>query len=176
MADFEPAFTNTMKWEDPQGTGEVTHDPTLTNPAAVARFGINSAANQDAAADGFYSMGFDEALEYAANLYRNTYWTKVCGSQLNNQSVANKYFDLAVNEGPVEATKLVQRALSLVLSLPMVCDGICGPQTIAAINSCGSAQLLTALRQQAAAFYEALVVAHPQDQPDLKGWETRANS
>jgi lysozyme family protein len=170
MADFQPAFENTMKWEDPTGQGKVTHDPTLANPAAVARFGINSAANPDAAADGFYAMPLDQALEYAANLYRNTYWAKVCGSQIQDQSVANKFFDLAVNSGWVQATKIVQQALGMPV------DGVCGPQTIGAVNTSDPAQLLRAVREQALKFYQDLAASHPQDQADLKGWEARADS
>ena len=176
MADFQPAFENSMKWEDPKGEGEVTHDPTLANRAAVARFGINSAANPDAAADGFYSMPLDQALEYAANLYRNTYWAKVCGSQITDQGVANKFFDLAVNAGWSRATKLVQQALNSILAGPYVVDGACGPQTVSGINSCDPAGLLREIKAQAVKFYQDLAEAHPQDQKDLEGWETRVNA
>jgi lysozyme family protein len=156
MANFESAFTATLRHEDSQLLGVVTKDPTAKNPAAVARFGVNSGAHPNAVSDGFYTMDRDKALQYAADLYKYEYFTAIGGYQINDQSIANKYFDLAVNSGIREATEIVQRACNALfgsLEIGLSVDGCCGQKTIDAINKFSPADLMLNIKLQGAKFY-----------------------
>lgn len=157
MSDYGTAFSYMMKNEDPALSGVITMDPTHDCPEAYARFGINSAAHPEAMAEGFYQMPVDKALEYAASLYKYRYWVPIGGYQIIVQDIANKFFDLAVNSGPVEATKLVQRAVNVLLgnlTLGLAVDGHCGDKTISAINAARPEELLPAIKGYAVQFYQ----------------------
>lgn len=152
MAQYEPAFDFMMLAEDATRSGGVTSDPSAAFPSAVARLGINSGAHPEAVAASFYTMPLAQALEYAVHLYRVNYWEPILGPQILDQDVANKVFDLSVNEGAVEITKIVQRAVnSLNPSLDV--DGRMGAITVAAINATPRAELLAAIKDYAIQFY-----------------------
>lgn len=163
MAFYEPAFNLTMSHEDAALSGKISDEPN----GGKARLGINSIANPDAVAAGFYTMPVDEALSWAANFYKYRYWVPIQGYSIQNQDVANKIFDLAVNLGIEQAIKLTQRAVGTQI------DGILGQTTLAAINA---QECLSALKDKAKDFYIGLVAARPSDQKYLQGWLARAAS
>lgn len=160
MADFDTAFNYMMDNEDRQRSGVVTSDPTADDPKAIARFGINSAAHPEAVAEGFYNLPSAQALLWAEGLYKCYYWLPIKGYKIICQDIANKYFDLGVNEGCAEATKIIQRASNQVLKLyvsgylPVTVDGICGPETLTALNQANPEELLPAIKAFATQFYK----------------------
>lgn len=179
MASFTPAFEATMKHEDPKLSGIVTKDPSRAHPDAIARFGINSGAWPEAVTAGFYTMPVSAALEWAATFYKYKFFSPIGGYQITDQPVTNKFFDLAVNEGISEATKIVQRAINKTGSLELFflnVDGKPGMRTIDAINRCMPGRLLAEIKAYAVDFYNDLVRADAALKPDLEGWITRANS
>src|SRR6266446_1138571 len=111
MASFELALTHLMRDEDPTLSGMVVAEP----GTGKARFGVNSIANPQAVTDAFYEMPCAEALEYASILYRHRYFEPSGCTQLSDQDVVNLFFDLMVNQGIKEATKLAQRACNRVI-------------------------------------------------------------
>lgn len=179
MALFEPALTATLKHEDPQLSGIITKDPSRDHPDAVARFGINSGAWPKALTEGFYTMDRDAALIWASNFYKYNFFSPIGGYQITDQSIANKYFDMAVNQGIPQATKIVQRAVNNLLTplqIGLAVDGKAGQHTINGINMSMPSALLGAIREQAKDFYVELVAANSKLRPDLDGWLKRAES
>jgi lysozyme family protein len=99
--------------------------------------------------------------------YRQNFWIY---DEIEDQAIANKLFDLAVNVGKVHSNKIVQKCVQVDP------DGFLGPQTILAINATCSGSLLPAIKTEAAEYYKDIVKSHPQDAIFLKGWLARLNS
>jgi lysozyme family protein len=176
VADLLQSFSYTMKFEDAQLSGIITKDPTKSDPNAVARFGINSAANPQAVRDGFYEMSTEAALQYSQDVFKYDYFSPCCGYQITDQNVANKFIDLAFNEGRTQATKILQRAINYVIAGPVAIDGQIGQHTLDAIKACDPVELLAAIKDKARDFYVALASANPEMKNDLADWLVRVQA
>src|SRR6185312_15984467 len=167
MADYSQAFEYLMDDEDRSRSGVIVCDPEPAAPAARARFGLNSYWHPDLMEAGFFAYNpdatpkipNDEALQMAATEYRKGEWTGIRGDSITSQDVAYKFLSLAVNLGEVEATKILQRAVNRVVfplpgELGIRVDGICGEQTISAINQAAPADLLSMIKSYACQFYK----------------------
>ena len=73
--------------------------------------------------------------DVVAPIYKNNYWDRVVGNELP-VGVDYCVFDAAVNLGPSQAIKLIQRALNVVD------DGILGEKTLAASHQRDAAELI----------------------------------
>lgn len=164
MSDFDKAFNYMMDNEDAGRTGVITSDPTHDDPNALARFGINSAAHPELIPGGYFDASkvpSPAALLTAEDTYKYCYFVPIGGYSIVCQDIANKFFDLAVNSGTEEATKIVQRACNQVLHkvaigyMPLTIDGVCGAQTREAINACAPEELLPVIKAYASDFYRA---------------------
>jgi len=111
-------------------------------------------------------------LDQAKAIYKRDYWIY---SRIQDQDVATKVFDLAVNLGPPAAHRLLQTAL-LALGETVAVDGVFGPQTLAAANRVDPERLLREIRAQAAVYYAQTVLITPSEQKFLLGWMRRAVS
>ena len=152
MADFDTAIAIVLKNEGLDGS--VQPDPSLADPEAVARFGINSGANKMPA--GFFegSMPNDQALALAKQVYRNNYWYVVQGDRIADQVLANHLMDMAVNSGTGAAVMILQCVL-FDGGADLVLDGGMGPATLAAANAAGAA-LARDYRKARAGYYASL--------------------
>ena len=99
-----------------------------------------------------------------SQFYQQHFWRF---ETLDDQQVANKLFDFAVNVGMFHCAKIAQQICQVT------CDGRIGPKTIAAINSQDAQQFISAFRAQAEKYHEEIVVSHPEDAQFLKGWLRR---
>lgn len=179
MGDFRQACDFVLHNEDPEMTGKVVPDPTSDDPKAVARFGVNSARHPEAVREGFFEMKTAAALQYAEDVFKYDYFNRIGGYQIVNQSIANKFADLAFNEGPEEATKIVQRAVNILLlagERPLDVDGKTGPHTMVLINGLVPAQLLSAVKMEATAFYKLIASRDPAKEKYLAGWLRRVEA
>jgi lysozyme family protein len=173
MADVKLCFAYTLHFEDATLEGKVVPDPSKKDAAAVSRFGINSASHPEAVRDGFYEMSRDAALQYAEDVFKFDYFN-LCGAyNIEDQDIADKFCDLAFNEGTHEASKLVQQALGFT---GKQVDGLAGARTIAAINAADSALLMASIKNQAKAFYLALAATDAVFRPNLEAVLTRVES
>jgi lysozyme family protein len=117
-------------------------------------------------------------------IYYADYWRF---DGINNQRVATKLFDMAVNMGLSAAVRLVQKAVVMAhkqgtLAKPhpqqgksVDIDGQFGPLTALAINSSDPAELLKLLCDMSADRYRAIADNRPASQKFLKGWLKRAS-
>jgi lysozyme family protein len=108
----------------------------------------------------------DMEQHHAEDLFYERFWKPMQLDQVEDQEVATKWFDMAVNMGPAQATKLVQRAVGVDD------DGKVGPVTLSAVNCAGNC--LRGMQEQQLKFYEHLIDIKPRLQVFQRGWTRRA--
>lgn len=107
--------------------------------------------------------------EETAKLYRQFFWDATHGDYFTDQAVATKLFDMAVNMGPKQAIKLMQKAATVDD------DGALGPQTFKALEGAVVPVLLQNVERHLADFYNGIVAYRPRSAKFLEGWLVRAN-
>jgi hypothetical protein len=112
--------------------------------------------------------------EQAIEIYREHWWERYGFERLQDQRLATKFFDLAVNLGPQRATRLLQQAL-VRCGAQLTVDGLLGERTIAAANEAPTECVLYHLRALAAEHYRTLAAKDPKYLPYLEGWLKRAS-
>ncbi len=181
---FERALDATLEHE---GFDQFVNDP--ADPGGATKWGVSlrflkSLGDQDG--DGLHDGDYDgdgdvdaddvKALTRgdAALLYKARFWDKILCGSMDHEIVAAKIFDLAVNMGPRQAGRILQRALR-ACGVDVVEDGVIGPKTVKAVNSVTTPHVLrAAIRSEAAGFYRALVAKRPGLSRFIKGWLRRA--
>lgn len=115
----------------------------------------------------------------AADLYYSTWWRRGFYWRLQPPIVGWKAFDIAVNTGPRRAGLILQQSL-VAIGLGVTVDGAVGPQTFQAVAGENARDqghaLLSAMRDQQAAFYRGLAAAKPELGIFLTGWLNRASA
>jgi len=116
--NFDAAFDLLLKHEG----GFSDH---ATDSGGKTRFGITEAVAREV---GYRGDMRELPLDLAKRIYKDKYWDTVKAEQL---PAAARYsvFDAAVNSGPSQSAKWLQRALGVKD------DGVIGPQTLAAANA-----------------------------------------
>jgi lysozyme family protein len=109
--NFDAAFDKLLKHEG----GYSDH---AADPGGKTRYGITEAV---ARAAGYQGDMRDLPLDLAKQIYKDKYWVDALPSD-----VRYVVFDAAVNSGPAQAAKWLQRACGVID------DGVIGPQTIQA--------------------------------------------
>lgn len=97
--------------------------------------------------------------------YQSWYWSPSGCDQLPS-GVDYCLFDFAVNSGPHEAIKLLQRAVNVSD------DGFIGPKTLAAVKAASAYQVIDALCDERLAFMQKL----PNWTHDSRGWTRRVTT
>lgn len=193
---FEKAMDTVLLHE---GFGKYTDDP--VDPGGPTRWGISlkflqklGDTDNDGWRDGDLNHDGDVDTKdirsmtrgQAEKIYRVQFWDRYGYGRLHSARVGGKIFDFAVNMGPYNAHKVLQYACR-ACEHEVVVDGIIGPKTIAAANSCAPplprpdrrAQvepLLAACRTAGAGHYLILVARCPVFVKYIKGWLNRAYS
>ena len=162
MASFDVCLDWLLDNEDSQRTYQSNPDP-----GGFAIAGVNSAVFPEDYADIAALPSVARPVAVAA-FYRREFWNQWY-AQLTSDEVAKRVFDAAVNMGPGTACKLVQEAAGAVP------DEAWGPDTVAAINKCNPANLVTAFQQDRISHYQRIVAANPADAKYLPAWTARAS-
>lgn len=137
----------------------------ITDSGGKTRFGISQKAYPDLDIE-HLSRGAAEAL------YLRDYWLPVRAEELE-PGLGLLLFDAAVNAGPGQAVKLLQRVLSVED------DGRVGPVTLAAargyleLGRAGSAELRARYSEIRLRSYEELARTKPVYHQYLYGWRMR---
>lgn len=116
--NFDVAFDTLLKHEG----GYSDH---AADPGGKTRFGITEAVAREV---GYRGDMRELPLDLAKRIYKDRYWDTVKAEQLP-PAVRYVVFDAAVNSGPGQAAKWLQRALGVAD------DGVIGPKTLAAANA-----------------------------------------
>ena len=151
MADFEFAIKKILNAE-----GGYTNNP--ADPGGETKFGISKRSYPHI---DIKSLTVAQAKE----IYKNDFWLANKYDQIANDFIAEQALDLAVNIGPANANKILQKAYNFLancaneLALLSV-DGTIGKNSIAAINSFVSygenAIYLVVIERLAAEYYNRL--------------------
>ena len=117
MTTFDAAFERLIGHEG----GYVDHPD---DPGGATRYGVTE---QVARAHGYTGHMRDFPLDFAKQIYRKTYWDAV---RADDCPAALRFdlFDAAVNSGPAQAVKWIQRAVGVAD------DGKIGPKTLLALK------------------------------------------
>ena len=123
--NFDAAFDKLLKHEG----GYSDH---AADPGGKTRYGITEAVAREA---GYQGDMRDLPLDLAKQIYKQKYWVESLPPD-----VRYVVFDAAVNSGPAQAAKWLQRACGVID------DGVIGPQTIQAARAEGVKSKILAQR------------------------------
>lgn len=158
MADFLPAVTLTLLHE-----GGYVNDP--LDRGGETNFGISKRSYPSV---DIKSLTRDQAIA----IYQRDYWRY---GQIQDQSVANKLFDMAVLTSPKRAVQLFQSSICACGHIFPI-DGLWGPRTIAAANAIPPPELLSTFIQEMLTYFQKLLLQTPSDARFFHGWCDRAES
>lgn len=179
VSDFETAIAWVLPHE-----GGLTDN--AADPGGITNFGISlHFAVQQYSID--HNMLFDVdgngcidgndirnlTKEEAEQIYRTYWWDKYGYGRVDNQDIASKILDMAINMGSSQAHKIVQRACDAEGG-PCDVDGVFGPGTVGCVNRLANGDLLNAIRDAQKQFYLDLIQEHPKLAEFEHGWLNRA--
>jgi len=104
----------------------------------------------------------------ARAIYFESYWQPLRCSEIDNQLVAEIFFDAAAQYGPGTSIRMMQKTLGNV-----AVDSIMGSQTLSAINAAPQKALFLAFKEARADKYRAIVANNPSQAGFLQGWLNR---
>lgn len=105
-----------------------------------------------------------------AKFYKDNYWNKMRGDEINSQLIANEIFIFGVNAG----MKLAIAAAQMVLGV--TADGKFGEQTLMDINSCDVKEFDKKYDTLELTHYNRLITKNPKLKIYANGWRNRAES
>jgi lysozyme family protein len=158
MADFKTAVQKTLVHE-----GGYVNNP--HDKGGPTKYGITQADMPGVDISGITP---DQAIEY----YREHYW-KPLYSQINDQLIAEKLFDLGVLFGTKVAVKILQ--ITVAKDMSIVSDGEFGPTTLSDLNQEGP-DLLSRYKTAFIQHCINIVNNNPVDGEFVHGWINRINS
>lgn len=106
--------------------------------------------------------------EQAKKIYKEYFWDWLKLGGINDQRVANKIFDIAVNMGPDRPVKMAQKVVG---RQP---NGRCHQSTIDAINAMDAEEFLKGFIGELEDRYVLIVEKAPVNRKFLAGWLARA--
>lgn len=109
-----------------------------------------------------------ELQEAIADFYRVTFWDKMKGDEIFDQSVANSIFDFGVNAGIGTSASLAQMVIGAKT------DGVIGPKSIAELNAFNAEHFLAAFTVAKIARYVSIVKKRSASRKYFYGWVLRA--
>lgn len=170
MANFESAFDYAIGNETFRKTDGSLSDVVTPEPGeAKARYGVNSLAHPKAVADGFYEMPAVQAQTYARNVFLNDYWLNRGFAAIQDQRIASKLFDMAINMGNGGELEVLQTALNVPVTHKM--DAV----TQTALSKIGS-DFMSTLVNTLKAKYQRIANSNPEKYGRfLKNWLARAD-
>lgn len=158
MADFKQAVALTLIHE-----GGYVNNP--DDSGGETNMGITQ---KDMPGQNMHALTVEQATAY----YLEHYW-KALYSQIIDQNVANKLFDMSVLFGVGTAVKILQTIFAVH---QVVADGVFGPHTLDVVNTAEPVGLLVAYKTSLVSHALAVVNARPNDRVFFAGWVRRINS
>jgi lysozyme family protein len=178
MANFQSCVAYVLKHE-----GGLTKNE--ADPGGVTNFGISLRFLREVQEDDLKRAGiFGEVTEQtiveltqdqAEKLYYSEFWLKAPFEKIMNGMLGKYIFDMSVNHGLNQATKLVQRACNCAQKNKNYLrdDGLFGGDTVGAINY-ASFMLIPALIAVRTGYMREVAAVNPKEHVFLDGWIARA--
>lgn len=129
------------------------------DPGGKTRFGITEAVAREV---GYRGDMCELPLDLAKRIYKDRYWDAVRAEELP-EAIRYAVFDAAVNSGPRQAIRWLQRAVGAKD------DGIIGPQTLALVRDADPEQMVRRMLAQRLRFMAGL----PNWPAFGRGWARR---
>lgn len=188
MARFDPAFEIVLGHEG----GYVNH---AADPGGATNWGISLRylnGRGDLDGDGVLDGDLDGdgdvdewdvkgmTTAQAKHLYHTGFWIPNRLSEVRDQAVATKIFDMCVNMGSRQGWRIAQSGCNAAKQLrdEIIVDGMVGPDTLGAVNHYADNGLIDMLlinvRETQKKFYRDLVSRKPSLEVFLNGWLNRA--
>lgn len=155
MADFNQAVNITLKHEG----GFVDN---ADDKGGATNMGITQRDLPDV---DIKTISIGRVIQY----YQSKFWNPLY-NQIEDQSIANKIFDLGVLFGVGTVVSLVQFILKIRV------DDSFGPQTLAAVNQMDSASLLVSLKTALVSHAVSIGASNQKQRQFVSGWINRINS
>lgn len=114
----------------------------------------------------FYQMNSDDW----GLIFKRGYWDKVKCDLINSQSIAECLVSWAWGSGAKTAIKQMQRTIGFDKSQQ---DGLIGPATLKAINSCDEKELFEKCVKNRESFFRHIAENDSRNKKFLKGWLNR---
>ena len=117
-------------------------------------------------------------LETAVEIYKQRYYYAPRINGLH-EDVQPLVFDMAINHGPRNAVRMLQRTVNLAGFGPISVDGVIGPGTRGAVDRTADAMgnyFVNAIVDERLKFYNRIVERRPSSRKFLRGWTRRAES
>lgn len=170
MANFNRFFQKLLKHEGgfvdhPDDPGGATNKGITFNTFKEHAFEIRV----EPTIENLKSLSDDQAM----SIYKTHYWDKINGDNIENQSVAEMFFDFSVMSGG--APKVMQRVLKS-MGHDINVDGKIGHNTINAINSSNQRELFDNLKNARKEYLKDLIKKNPKLKTFEKGWMKRVDS
>lgn len=161
--NFPEALAHTLQFEG--GWSNNPNDPGGATMKGITQRTYNQYLGRQASQDELRNIS-DAQI---ADVYRKDYWDPIAGNELPD-GLDFAVFDMAVNAGPQEAIRLLQR----LVGVPA--DGVMGPATLAAVKEAvaadGTQHLINAYTEARQSYYRQLPnYVHFGD-----GWGKRTDS
>lgn len=129
------------------------------DPGGKTRYGITEAVAREA---GYRGDMRELPIDLAKRIYKDRYWDAVRAEELP-EAIRYAVFDAAVNSGPRQAIRWLQRAAGAKD------DGIIGPKTLAAVRAADPEQVLRRMLAQRLRFMAGM----PNWPAFGRGWARR---
>lgn len=104
------------------------------------------------------------------HIYKSLYWDKCKADDIADQSIANMLVDFAWHSGVTTAVKKLQKIVGVTS------DGICGVQTIGAINSRYAPETFNLLKAARMRYLQGVVKNKHSQARFMYGWTKRVNA
>jgi lysozyme family protein len=169
MADFAPAYERTIVAE-----GGYTLHETPGDRGGMTYAGIARRYHPNWPGWAHIDAGGEPPAELVREFYRERFWGRIRGDDIEAQPVAEAIYDMAVNAGVKTAGVLAQVVASRISGRPLTPDGVIGPRTLEALGECDP-RLFTALYAIARVARYCEIVRRDRTQAKfLLGWVSRA--
>jgi len=145
MADDRFAICLPYILKEEGGNSDDPHDPGGRTSRGIVQTEYNAYRTSKGEQQQSVYQATDEEV---ADIYQHQYWLPWCPSMQPGVDLC--FFDMAVNSGPVQAVKLLQRALGVSA------DGHLGIITSTALQGSNAVKLVSNFSDQRRAFYRSL--------------------
>ncbi len=157
--------------------GGFVNDP--ADPGGATNFGVtihtySKWLGRQATVEEVRNMDIETAIE----IYKSRYYYAPRINSLE-EIVQPLVFDMAINHGPRNANRMLQRTINLAGFGTISVDGVIGPGTRRALKNATDAMgpyFVNALVEERLKFYNRIVERRPSSRKFLRGWTRRANS
>ena len=165
MAKFEPAFEKMILNEGGYVLHNVSGDRGGQTYAGIARRFHSNWQGWEIIDRG--DMDNPDLTQRVRDFYKENFWDKVKGDDINDQRIGETLFDFAVNAGIRTAAKLAQ---IVVNATP---DGIIGPKSVAELNKFDEETFIPRYALAKIARYAEICKRDSSQKKFLLGWINR---